>query len=198
VMGLFMLAFQVGTYFPNYAANHLHYNENLILVAGVAGGVCCLMLVATSAILSDTYGRRRVLAFGIALAAPWTLILFPLIESGDPLFYFVAIAGTYGIIGIMMGPLAAFIPEIFAVRYRYSGVGLSYNVGGILGGALPPVLSPILLSSYGSWAITAMMAGVTLVSLVSVLMLSDTAGTGADRPDSPVGDLAQRELAHAC
>ncbi len=144
VMGLFMLAFQVGTYFPNYAATHLHYDEDLILLVGVAGGVCSLAFVAASAILSDTYGRRRILAFGAALALPWTLILFPLIQSGDPpVRYGIAIIGTYGIIGIMMGPpLAAFIPEIFAVRYRYSGAGLSYNVGGIMGGALPPSAVP--------------------------------------------------------
>ncbi len=178
VMGLFMLAFQVGTYFPNYAATHLHFDEDLILLVGMAGGLCTLVFVAASAILSDTYGRRRTFGFGAALALPWTLVLFPLIQSGDPVRYGIAIVGTYAIIGIMMGPLAAFIPEIFAVRYRYSGTGLSFNVGAIIGGALPPVISPMLLSAYGSWAITAMMAGFTVVSLVSVLMLTETAGRG--------------------
>ena len=176
VASLFMLAFQVGTYFPNYAATHLHFDEDLILLVGVAGGLCSLLFVAASAILSDTYGRRRVVAFGAALALPWTLNLFPLVESGDPVHYSIAIIGTYAIIGILMGPSAAYLPEIFAVRYRYTGTGLSQNIGGILGGALPPVLSPILLSAYGSWAITAMMAGFAVVSLVSVLALSETAG----------------------
>lgn len=167
---------------------------------GVAGGVCSLVFVAASAILSDTYGRRRILALGAALALPWTLILFPLIQSGDPVRYGIAVIGTYGIIGIMMGPLAAFIPEIFAVRYRYSGAGLSYNVGGIIGGALPPVLSPVLLSSYGSWSITAMMAGFTVVSLVSALLLTETAGRGlgaAESPEPREPVVAQQRLAHA-
>nr|WP_099249543.1 MFS transporter [Mycobacterium sp. shizuoka-1] len=178
VIGMFMLAFQAGTYFPNYAANHLHYNENLILLVGVIGGLTSIATVAAAATLSDTYGRRRVLAFGSVLALPWTLVLFPLIQSGDPVRYGVAIIGTYAIIGVMMGPLAAFIPEIFATRYRYTGAGLSYNIGGIVGGALPPVLSPMLLSEYGSWAITAMMAGFTVLGLVSILLLSETAGRG--------------------
>lgn len=176
VVGMFMLAFQAGTYFPNYAATHLHYNEDLILLVGVIGGLTSIVTVAASATLSDTHGRRRVLAFGALLALPWTFVVFGLIQSGDPVRYAVAIIGTYAIIGIMMGPLAAFIPEIFATRYRYTGAGLSYNVGGILGGALPPVLSPILLSSFGSWSITAMMAGFTILSLVSVLLLTETAG----------------------
>ena len=182
VIGMFMLAFQAGTYFSNYTATHLHYDEDLILLVGVVGGLCSIAFVAASATLSDTYGRRRILAFGSALALPWTLILFPLIQSGDPVRYGIAIVGTYAIIGIIMGPLAASIPEIFATRYRYSGAGLSYNIGGILGGALPPVLSPILLSSCGSGAITAMMAGFTVVSLVSILLLSETAGRGLGLP----------------
>lgn len=178
VTGLFMLAFQVGTYFPNYAATHLHYGEDLILLVGVAGGLCSLVFVAASAMLSDSYGRRRVLGFGAALALPWTLILFPMIQSGDPVRYGIAIVGTYAIIGIMMGPMAAFIPEIFATRYRYSGAAFSYNIGGILGGALPPVLSPMLLASYGSWAITAVMSGFAVLCLASVLLLGETAGRG--------------------
>jgi MFS family permease len=182
VVALFMLAFQASTYFPNYAATHLHYDEDLILLVGVVGGLCSIAFVAASATLSDTYGRRRVMALGSALALPWTLILFPLVQSGDPVRYAIAIIGTYAIIGIMMGPLAAFIPEIFATRYRYTGAGLSYNIGGIIGGALPPVLSPMLLSASGSWAITAMMAGFTVVSLVSVLALSETAGRGLAVP----------------
>ncbi len=178
VVGMFMLAFQAGTYFPNFAETHLHYSEDLILLVGVLGGLCSIVTVAAAATLSDTYGRRRVLALGSGLALPWTLVVFPLIQSGDPVRYAVAIVGTYAIIGVMMGPLAAFIPEIFATRYRYTGAGLSYNIGGILGGALPPVLSPMLLSSCGSWSITAMMAGFTVVNLVCVLMLTETAGRG--------------------
>lgn len=48
----------------------------------------------------------------------------------------------------------------------------------LAGGALPPVLSPILLSTCGSWAITAVMAGVAVLSLASVLLLGETAGRG--------------------
>ncbi|AQT82570.1 MFS transporter [Mycolicibacterium litorale] len=185
VVGMFMLAFQAGTYFPNYAATHLHFNEDLILFVGVVGGLTSIATVAAAATLSDTYGRRRVLTLGAVLALPWTLLVFPLIQSGDPVRYAVAIIGTYAVIGVMMGPLAAFIPEIFATRYRYTGAGLSYNVGGILGGALPPVLSPMLLSSYGSWSITAMMAGFIVLTLVSVLMLTETAGRPMDIADAP-------------
>ena len=178
VVGMFMLAFQAGTYIPNYASTHLAYSEGLILLVGVLGGLCSLVFVAASAILSDTYGRRRVLLLGFALTLPWSLLLLPLIQTGNPVVYGFTIMGTYAIIGITMGPLAAFIPEIFATRYRWTGTGVSYNIGGIVGGAIPPVISPALLSCYGTWSIALLMAGLVVVSLVSVLLLSETAGRG--------------------
>ena len=80
---------------------------------------------------------------------------------------------TYAIIGIAMGPLASYIPGLVPARYRFTGVALSYNLGGIIGGALPPVVSPALLASFGSWAIGLMMGCLALFSLGCVVLLDD-------------------------
>ena len=171
-----MLVFQAGTFFTHYAAEHLDFSTNLVLLVSVLGGLCAVGFAADSAILSDTYGRRRVMAGGYALAAPWSFVVFPLIETGNHAAFGAAIVGTYALIGICMGPMAAFLPEIFAAQYRYTGAALSHTIGGVVGGALPPVLSPMLLASYGGWAIAAMMGGLALASLVCVAALPETAG----------------------
>lgn len=171
VTGVLMLVYQVGTFFTHYASVHLHYSKDVILSAGVLGGVCAIACVATSAVLSDRYGPRRFIVLGLALAVPWSLLLLPLIDTKRPVVLTAAIAVTYAAIGIAMGPLASYLPSIFATRYRYTGTALSYNIGGILGGALPPVISPVLLSSFGSWAVGAMMGCLAVVSLISVLLL---------------------------
>ncbi len=60
----------------------------------------------------------------------------------------------------------------------------------------------MLLSSYGSWSITAMMAGFTVVSLISVLLLTETAGRGLGIPESiepSETSVPRQRLAHvAC
>ena len=84
-----------------------------------------------------------------------------------------AIMVTYTVIGIAMGPMAAFVPEMFATRYRYTGVGLSYNIGGIIGGGIPPVISEYLLSAYGNGSIGVMLGSLCALSLLAVLMLND-------------------------
>jgi MFS family permease len=145
-------------------------------MVGVIGGLCAVGFAALSAILSDTYGRRRIVSLGFALTAPWSFAVFPLIETGHKLVFGVTIVVTYCLIGWCMGPLAALLPEIFDPEYRYTGAALSHTLGAIVGGALPPVVSPILLASYGGWAVSVMMGALGLVSLACVLALPETSG----------------------
>lgn len=176
VIGALALVYETGTFFTHYATEHLGYSTDVVLLVGVLGGVCTAGCVALSATLSDRYGRRRLVGAGYALALPWSFVVFPLIETGDTVVFGAAIVLTYAIIGIATGPLASFIPEIFAARYRYTGAGLSYNAGGIIGGAVPPVASEYLMSTVGTWSIGLMLGGMVLISAISVALLPETAG----------------------
>lgn len=171
VAGIFTLAYQVSTFITHYAAVHLHYSKDTILLAGVLGGLCSMGCVAASAILSDRYGPRRFIAGGLAVAVPWSFALMPIIDMRRPVVFTLAVMVTYAIIGAAMGPLPAHLPGIFATRYRYTATAVSYNIGGILGGALPPVVSPALLHSFGSPAVAVMMGALTTVSLIAALLL---------------------------
>ncbi len=168
-----MLVYQAGTFFTHYATAHLGYSMALVLLVGVLGGLCAVGFAAASAVLSDTYGRQRIVGIGCGLAVPWSFAIFPLIEVRSPLVFGVAIAVTYAIMGICMGPLASFIPAIFAPEYRYTAAALAFNGGGIIGGALPPVVSPMLMTNFGGWAVAVLMGGLALVSFVSVVLLSE-------------------------
>jgi metabolite-proton symporter len=176
MFGIFTFSFMAGTYLTGYASNHLGHPRNLILGVGVLGGLAMMVLTAISAVLCDTMGRRRIILFGFCLALPWSFAVMPLLDTGSPLLFGVAIAGTFAILGVSYGPLASFVPEIFATRYRYTGSGLAFNLGGIVGGAIPPLISGALLAAFGSWSIGLMMAILVLASLVSTYLLPDTTG----------------------
>lgn len=179
MVGVLGLVYETGTFFTHYATAHLGFSTDFVLLVGVIGGGCTVAFVAASAILSDTYGRRLPMTVGYVLAVPWSLVVFPLIETRNHVLFAVAIVVTYAIIGIAMGPLASFIPETFALAYRYTGAGLAHNIGGIIGGGVPPVISEYLLDTYGSWSIAVMLAGLALTSLVCVRLLKETAELNA-------------------
>ena len=76
---------------------------------------------------------------------------------------------------VLYGPMGAYLPELFGTRLRYSGASVSYNLGGVLGGAFAPIIaSSLLIVAGGSWAISLYIALMALVSLACLFFLSET------------------------
>ncbi len=60
---------------------------------------------------------------------------------------------------------------------RFSGVSISYALGAIIGGAFAPMIAQALIQHFGSTnAITAYLAGMTVVGLLATLILRDRSG----------------------
>jgi metabolite-proton symporter len=183
VVGIFAFRYMAGTYLTSYATNHLGYSRDLVMFVGVLGGLALMALTAISATLCDRLGRRRITLIGYALGLPWFVVVMLLLDTGGPVLFAVGIIGTYAILGFTNGPVAAFTPEIFPTRYRYTAAGLAFNIGGIVGGAIPPTSAGALMAGFGNWSIGLMMAIVVLISLVCTFLLPETMGTtlkGAD------------------
>lgn len=172
--GVFTFSYMAGTYFMGYASTQLKHPRDLIRTVGVLGALSMLALTAVSAYLSDKYGRRSIMLTGFCLALPWSFAVVPLLDTGSRVLFALAVMGTFGLLGVSYGPMASFIPEIFETRFRYTGAGLAFNLGGIIGGAMPPLIAGALLAEYGSWAIGLMMAVLILISLLSTYALPET------------------------
>jgi metabolite-proton symporter len=177
VLGCFTFGFMASTYLATYAHTDLGYSRNAVLFVGVLSGLTSIALVAFSAILCDRVGRRRMMFVGWAACVPWSFVVLPLMDTGKLICYAVAIVGIKATAGIAFGPTAAFIPELFATRYRYSGTALAVNIAGVAGGGVPPLIAGALQATYGSWAISLMLATIALASLVCTYLLPETNGT---------------------
>jgi MFS family permease len=177
VLVSFGFVFMAGTYLTTYAHSHLGYSRNLILFVGVLGGLASIASVALSATLCDRLGRRRMMLAGWMGCLLWSFAVIPLVNTGNPVLYALAIVVMYAVGAIGNAPTAAFIPELFSTRYRYTGSALSVNLAGVVGGALPPLIAGTLLATYGSWAIGLMLASLAVVSLVCTYLLPETNGT---------------------
>lgn len=170
--GAVMLLYQASTFLAGYAEGHLHFAKPEIFGINALGGVLLLAGITASGFLADAYGRRPIASVGYAIAVPWSLLILPLSQTGDPVLFTVAVGATYAIVGVVMSPLTSLIPSVFAVRHRYTGAALANNIGAVLGGALPPVISPLLMA-HGRGGVSLLMFGFSLLSLVSVRLLHD-------------------------
>lgn len=121
----FGFVYLASTYLASYAQTRLGYSRGSILFDSVLGGLLCIVFTALSSALCDQLGRRRVLLAGWAVALPWSLLVMPLIDSGSPSLFAVAVVGMYAIGGFGFGPTASFIPELFATRHGQRARGES-------------------------------------------------------------------------
>jgi MFS family permease len=99
-------------------------------------------------------------------------VFFPLLDTESSFFIVLAAVGGLLCHAAMYGPQAAFISELFPTRVRYSGASLGYQIAGVLGGALAPIISIALLKRFDSALPVALYV---LGGLVSVWLAPETA-----------------------
>src|SRR5213078_3422164 len=110
------------------------------------------LLIATPSLiffgwLSDRIGRKPIILAGFFLAAVTYYPLYNALGNAAnpaninyPLsILFVAI--MVGYVGMVYGPIGAFLAEYFPARIRYSSVSVPYHIGNGWGGGLVPVIT---------------------------------------------------------
>ena len=151
------------------------------IITGIA------LLIATPSLiffgwLSDRIGRKPIILAGFALAA---LTYYPLYtalgKAADPanLNYplavlIVAIMVCY--VGMVYGPIGAFLAEYFPARIRYSSVSVPYHIGNGWGGGLVPVITTAAYVSTHSLG-SALMYPIIVPSvafLLSIFLMPET------------------------
>ena len=129
---------------------------------------------------SDKHGRRGIFMLGAILTGVWAFALFPLIDTGNFWLIVLGLSGGLMFLGMMYGPQAAFFTELFSTEVRYSGASLGYQTGAILGGAFAPTIATILWTEYSIFWVSVYIAIASVLSLISVLMLTETYKTSLD------------------
>jgi MFS family permease len=119
------------------------------------------LLIATPSLiffgwLSDQIGRKPVILGGMLLAAityyPLYLWLGTVTQPGNinyPIAVFIVfILVCY--VGMVYGPVGAFLAEFFPGRIRYTSVSVPYHIGNGWGGGLVPFITSAAFAATGS------------------------------------------------
>jgi MFS family permease len=166
--------FVSGTYITVYAINTLKLARSEVLLVGVVSGIIFSIGVVIGAVLADRIGRRPALLIAHVAGALLSLALFPILDGATVTVFALILWTTYLIAGINYGPLGSFIPELFHTRYRYTGAGMSYTLGTLLGGAIVPVVATMLAGAYGTQSVGLLLSGISVAALVCTLALRET------------------------
>ena len=171
---VFSMFYTGSTFLTSYGIGNLEFSRTMILGFGMIASVVLGVVTSAACILSDKVGRRKVIAYAYGAAVVWSLLLFPLLDTGSPIAFLIGVTVSLCIYGVANGPAGALLPEMFQSRFRYTGAGLSYNLGGIIGGAVPPILAAQIVANYSSIWVGVLLAALSVVSLLAILALPET------------------------
>jgi MFS family permease len=179
--GAIVVAFAFGyigiAYLTNYGTVTLDLGKNTVLAAGVVGNLINAACMISAGLISDRIGRRPVL-IGVAIAAvPWSLLLFPLLDTGTAGAFWLGVAITFAIAGHGFGMAGSFLSELFETRYRCTAAGLAYSLAAILGGGVPPLVASVLIGKFGTFSFGLFLAAYAVVSLACALLVHETRTT---------------------
>jgi hypothetical protein len=121
---------------------------------------------------------RRVLIWGCVGTILTGFLTGPMMGDGSlPMiaaFLFLALF----MMGFVYGPLGAWLPGLFPPRVRYTGVSIAFNIGGVLGGGLTPLIAQALAGDgRGLTPVGLYLAAAALISLLALLPLRRPAVT---------------------
>lgn len=171
--------FYLATVFSlGYCVDVLGYGRSSIL--GVQLGAILFMAAGTIAAgyWSDKTSPRRVLICGCVATVALGALFGPMLGSGSLFVIWLLLSLALLVMGFVYGPLGPFLPSLFPARVRYTGVSFAFNVGGILGGGLAPIVASYLAAHGGLALVGLYLAGAAVISLVALAAVAPQAERG--------------------
>jgi MFS transporter, MHS family, shikimate and dehydroshikimate transport protein len=158
-----------------YVAQEVGLEQEVGLRGVIIAAIIGLATIPIFGALSDRVGRRPVYLFGAVFSLLFAFPFFWLLNTGvEPLIWLAIVLGVNLGHDSMYGPQAAYFSELFGTRVRYSGASLGYQLASVLAGGLSPLIAVALLGRYGYVAVAVYMAVMALITVVSVLLASET------------------------
>ncbi|UJW29394.1 MHS family MFS transporter [Saccharothrix sp. AJ9571] len=161
------------TFVVAYGVQEGHARQSVLNALTISSACAVVGILGWSA-ASDRFGRRPIVLAGALAMAVYGFLLFPLVAAGNGALLILALVIGQAVIHPMMyGPLAALYTELFSTENRYTGASLGYQLAG-LGAGFAPLLFAELRRGPGTAAISWIIAGFCVLTVVCVLALKET------------------------
>ncbi|MGA5452138.1 MFS transporter [Streptomyces umbrinus] len=162
-------------YSISYGPKELGIPQNTMLTAASIGAAAGIAITLPVARLSDRIGRRPVMLTGAVGCVVWAVPMYASLSSRNGL----VITGAYTVglmfLALMFSPVAAFLPELFPARLRYTGASAAFILANTLGGGFAPLVATWLNSHWESPLVLGFYTGtLCLLNLLCLLALPET------------------------
>jgi MFS family permease len=172
------VAFYIYTVFViAYATKTLTFPLPDVLRAVLVAAVCQFMTMLIGGWLSDVLGRKPVMIAAALGLAAWAPIFFVLAKQESLALLFIGICVGAMLHGLLGGPEAAWITELFPTGHRYAGSSLAFQGSSIIAGGPAPLIAAALMGASGHTTPVAIYLIVcALISVIAVASGPETHG----------------------
>lgn len=162
-------------YSLSYGPKALGIPQNTMLTAASVGAAAGIAVTLPAARLADRIGRRPVMLTGAVGSVLWAVPMYASLSSRDAWVITGAYTVGLALLALMFSPVAAFLPELFPARLRYTGASAAFILANTLGGGFAPLVATWLNSTWNSPLVLGFYTGgLCLLSLLCLLALPET------------------------
>lgn len=178
-MGIYLtvtVPFYIITVFIDSYMQQLGFSSVIANQANIATLIVMTIILPLSAIISDRIGRKPIMVIGCVAFITLSYPLFWLMnQTSNAATAIFAASVISAIAGFFMGPVPTVLVELFPTRVRFTGVALSYNVSAAIFGGTAPMVSMLLISSFGDRTVMAYYIGIfAALTLVTLMFYKET------------------------
>ena len=168
------VVYVVIVFMPVFALKQLGIDMATSSLTSMLASVITGLAALVGGRLADTMGRKKVMFMGLLLAIVPAGPLFANLLANPSV---VALAGFQWVcvvgLGLFVGGSLPLTVESFSPSKRALGVGLGYNVGVMVFGAMGPVVNTFALSRGYIWSPLLYLVGTALVTSATLCTMKD-------------------------
>ncbi|CAM3141403.1 MFS transporter [Saccharomonospora xinjiangensis] len=171
------IAFYIYTTFViAYATSFFGFDRGDVVLAVTFASVFQFIGMIGGGAWSDRVGRKTAMLVPTAVLVAWAPIFFWLVHfESVPLLWLGVCVGAF-FHGMLAGPEAAWITELFPTRYRYAGASLVFQGSSIIAGAPAPFIAVWLIENFGVGMVIGYLVVTMAITFVAVATSKETKG----------------------
>lgn len=148
LLGPFILTAGLGSSFGLAYARQSGLEVSVVLGITFIASLVSVFFALAAGALSDRYGRKTIMIFGLVSGVVFTYPFLRMIGSGDIVLTLIAFVVLFAlIITPIFAAGVAFLSEQFDTGSRYTGAALGYQLASTIGGGFAPVILASLLAA---------------------------------------------------
>jgi len=157
----------------SYCEQFLQINRSVVLSTIMFAFVYLAFSILFFGWLSDKINRKKLLIFSLLASIPAVFIWFHLLGYRSPGMMLFAFAIFFIPHGLCLAVVPTFFAEVFPHKVRYTGMGIGYTLGTIIGSAASPVISMTLLrATQGYFAVAVYISITCVLSVIAASFLN--------------------------